>query len=224
MYITPLYKDLQKNSNPGLALRMKKYMLDQFEFFGIQSPLRKEIVRNFISEYGFPEENEIEKIINDLWNKDERECQYIAMFILNRFAKKAPKERIDLYEDLILRKSWWDTVDGIAPSMVGVHFKNYPELLKPYIEKWMDSGNIWLQRSCLLFQLKYKMELDTELLNSYILRLNQSKEFFIRKAIGWMLREYSKVNPDWVKEYIEKTPMSPLSSREGLKWVNRKTK
>ncbi len=222
MYLSQLYKELENKSNPELAIHMKKYMLNQFGFYGIQSPLRKEIIRTFIKENGLPDVNELEAIINNLWDKDERECQYLALFILQKFLNKAPEERIDLYEDLILRKSWWDTVDGIAPNLVGIHFQNYPELLMPYTNKWMGSGNIWLQRSCILFQLKYKEELDTELLNSFILQLNQSKEFFIRKAIGWILREYSKTNPEWVKDYINKTPMSTLSSREALKWLNKK--
>jgi 3-methyladenine DNA glycosylase AlkD len=222
-YLNPLYRKLEQNRNPELAVRMKKYMLNQFEFYGIQSPARKEIVREFLKNNGLPEKNDFLQVISDLWNKEGRECQYIALFILDKLSRKADKEIIDLYEDLICRKSWWDTVDGIAPSLVGTHFRLYPDLLTPYTNKWMESGNIWLQRSCILFQLKYKSEVDTELLDSFILQLNESSEFFIRKAIGWMLREYSKTNPGWVKTYIQKTPMAPLSKREGLKWLNRKT-
>ncbi len=86
----------------------------------------------------------------------------------------------------------------------------------------MDSGNMWLQRTALLFQLKYKKATDTKLLTDYILKLQGSKEFFINKAIGWILREYSKTESDWVIEFVKKHQLAPLSHKEALKWLNRK--
>ena len=107
---------------------------------------------------------------------------------------------------MILNKSWWDTVDYIASNLVGVHFQKYPDLMYPVTEKWMNSGNIWLQRTSLLFQLKYKKKTDVMLMTNYIQQLQGSKEFFINKAIGWILREYSKTDGDWVRDYVE-TPI-----------------
>jgi 3-methyladenine DNA glycosylase AlkD len=98
----------------------------------------------------------------------------------------------------------------------------FTSLLKhqdPVTAKWMDSGNMWLQRSALLFQLRYKQQTDEKLLFRYITELTASKEFFIRKAIGWTLREYSKTKPDQVQQFVAKTPMAPLSKKEALRII-----
>ena len=141
----------------------------------------------------------------------------------NELAKKAEKERIDLYEFMLLNKSWWDTVDFIASNLVGVHFQKYPDLIYPVTEKWMNSGNIWLQRTSLLFQLKYRQKTDVKLMSDYIQRLQGSKEFFINKAIGWILREYSKTDAEWIKKFVGNHQLAPLSKREALKWLERKS-
>ncbi len=96
---------------------------------------------------------------------------------------------------MITNKSWWDSIDFIAINLVGEYFKIYPCQIATYVDKWLKSGNIWLQYSAILFQLKYKQNLDTEMLSYVINNLLGSKEFFINKAIGWILREYGKSNP-----------------------------
>jgi len=220
-YIVPLSKAFEKNRNEENAYFMKKYMKGQYEYFGIKSPERREIMRDFLKENGLPSVHELNEITMEFWNLPEREYQYVIMDILGKMAKKAEIDRIDLYEYLVENKSWWDTVDYIASNLVGVHFQKYPELIKPYTVKWLDSGNMWLQRTALLFQLKYKKSTDTNLLTEYILSLQGSKEFFINKAIGWILREYSKTNAEWVVEFVKKHQLAPLSHREALKWLNR---
>ena len=125
-------------------------------------------------------------------------------------------------EFMIINKSWWDTVDMIASHLVGTHFKRFPGLIPAYTEKWMASGNFWLQRTALLFQLKYKKETDVELMSDLIKRLAGEKEFFIRKAIGWVLREYSKTDPEIVINFVENQQLSNLSRTEALKVNNRK--
>ena len=145
-----------------------------------------------------------------------------AMEFLGKSAKKETENIINLYEFMITTKSWWDTVDYIASNLVGVYFSNYPNHINSITTKWMASNNIWLQRTCLLFQLKYKSKLDTELLNSFIVQLAQSKEFFIQKAIGWILREYSKTNTQFVIDYVSNNNLMPLSNREALLWMNKK--
>jgi len=124
---------------------------------------------------------------------------------------------MSLFEYMVTHKSWWDTIDFIAVKLMGAYFKMYPEEIEVYIEKWLKSNNIWLQRCALLFQLKYKEGLDTNLLKYVINSLLGSKEFFINKAIGWVLREYSRTNPKWVREFVDKTELNPLSRREALR-------
>jgi 3-methyladenine DNA glycosylase AlkD len=152
-----------------------------------------------------------------LWEQPEREFQYFAMEMVEKFRKKAPAGMIGTYELMILGKSWWDTVDFIAAVLVGGHFRRFPEMVAPYTGKWMASGNIWLQRTALLFQLKYKKETDFGLLATFITFLAGSREFFIRKAIGWALREYSKTDPQRVKAFVTATPLAPLSRKEALR-------
>jgi 3-methyladenine DNA glycosylase AlkD len=146
------------------------------------------------------------------------------MNLINKFIKKMDKKYIDFLENLILKKSWWDTVDYLSAKFVGYVFKKNPELINPYTEKWMKSGNIWLHRSALLFQLKYKADTDEKLLYKYCIELSGSKEFFIRKAIGWTLREYSKTNPESVIKFIKTSELSNLSIKEGLKYINTQVK
>jgi 3-methyladenine DNA glycosylase AlkD len=105
---------------------------------------------------------------------------------------------------------------------VGVHFKRYPRVKKKYLAKWRKSDNFWLRRSAILFQLNYKQETDFELLCEIIRENLGSKEFFINKAIGWALRQYTRVDPDAVRKCVAETPLHPLSAREALKWLEKR--
>ena len=118
---------------------------------------------------------------------------------------------------MVTHNSWWDTVDIIAVKLIGEYFKKYPEEIKPAVKRWLDSRNIWLQRCAILFQLHYKKAIDTEMLTQVIHSLLGSKEFFINKAIGWILREYGKTNPEWVLDFVDKTELHPLSKREAIR-------
>jgi len=218
-YIIPLQKAFIAAANAKEAPAMKKYMKNKFEFFGIKSPLRKEIYKNHKNEFGLLPDENFEQIVRWCWAQPQREYQYFAMEFLGRQKKKANIEIIDLYEFLITEKSWWDTIDFIAAHLVGSYFEKFPEQIKPITTKWMKSENFWLQRSCLLFQLKYKEQTDKELLTNFIKQLLGSNEFFINKAIGWALREYSKTNPRFVVVFVSNNPLSGLSRRVALKWM-----
>ena len=122
-------------------------------------------------------------------------------------------------EYCIVHKSWWDSVDHLAGYCLGPYFKLFPHQLPAVTDRWNESDNMWLQRSSIMFQKAYKKETDVALLKKYILHCKDSKEFFIRKAIGWALREYSKTDPDWVIKFVERHPLSPLSKREALKRI-----
>ena len=139
--------------------------------------------------------------------------------MLRKFSKKLYEDFIGLFEHLIVTKSWWDSMDGIASWCVGEHFKRFPKLIKPFTEKWMKSKNMWLQRTVILFQLGYKDKTDVNLLFKNIQKLMDSKEFFIRKAIGWALREYSKTDAQAVMNFVENNEIASLSKREALKWL-----
>ena len=216
-YIKPLVKIYATNADKANALPMKKYMRDQFEFHGIKMSLRRSLSKTFIKKYGLPDKIELSQVVKKLWKLPQREYQYFAMELIEKYSKQFDKKDLRLIEYIITTKSWWDTVDFIAARLAGNFFKKFPELIEPETQKWIRSGNIWLQRSAILFQLKYKSETDTKLLFGYINKLSGSKEFFIRKAIGWTLREYSKTNPGAVIEFVKNNELSPLSKKEALK-------
>ena len=198
---------------------MSAYMKNKFEYLGIKSPERKVLGKPFLIKSALPPVDKLWTIMQELWDLPEREFQYFAMELFSKYNKEPEKNWIDHFEFMITQKSWWDTVDFIAGSLVGNYFKMFPEMIKPITDKWMASQNLWLQRSCLIFQLKYKNEVDTELLASFIIPLSVSKEFFITKAIGWSLRQYSKFNAEWVLNFVNKTPLQPLSKREALRII-----
>ena len=225
-YLVPLKDSFFKNANATHAAGMKKYMRNQFDFIGLKAPIRRELGRQFIKEHGLPGVDSIVDIIKELWNRKEREFQFFAMDLLSKFKKKTDASAINLYEFLITNKSWWDTVDFIAASLAADHFIRFPEQIMPRTQKWMVSGHMWLQRSALLFQLKYKKATNFHLLSDYIIQLMDSEEFFIRKAIGWTLREFSKTDPGSVIDFVDtyEEQLSGLSKREALKVIERNNK
>jgi 3-methyladenine DNA glycosylase AlkD len=221
-YLRPLIEQFEANRDPDRAGYMKKYLKDQFEFYGIGTPARRAMLSAHIKDHGLPERSEIEKVSRNLWEMDERECQFTAVDMLKRMKKKLEPGDLSLLEYLIVTKSWWDTVDGIAGWLAGELFKRHPEMIVPTTGRWMESGNIWMQRSCLLFQLSYKKDTDLDLLFGFIGELSGHKSFWIRKAIGWVLREYSKTDPGTVQAYVDAHPeLSGLSKREALKVIKR---
>ncbi|RUQ31454.1 DNA alkylation repair protein [Peribacillus cavernae] len=198
---------------------MQKYMKDLFLFLGIKSPLRKELTKEFFLESGILKKDFQPGFVTMLWKKREREYQYVALDYLERSLKKLQKKDLFLMKELIITKSWWDTVDMLASKPVGKIAEDHPEVIIEEIEDWSVCDNLWLRRTSILFQLKYKESTDENLLYKYILRNADSKEFFIQKSIGWSLREYSKTNPESVREFIASNPLARLSVREGSKYL-----
>jgi 3-methyladenine DNA glycosylase AlkD len=213
--LTKLYEDHRNEEN---AVPMKKYMKDHFPFLGMKSPLRKELERQFFKETEILKEPFCKDFVIGLWEKNEREYQYTAITYIGKFLKKLQKDDLLFLEDLITTKSWWDSVDSIAP-LVGELVKKFPEVVEETINHWSVHENMWLKRTSILFQLKYKDQTNEKILFQYILENADSKEFFIQKAIGWALREYSKTNRESVKRFIEGNQLAPLSVREGSKYL-----
>ncbi len=219
-FIQTLELELKRNANRKIAKEQKAYMRNQFEFYGIKTPLRREIQKPFLAKSYLPPKTDLEEIVKTLWNKPQREYQFIAQELVYKYTQQFDKNDIALIEFMVTHKSWWDTVDYIAVKLIGTYFIRFPEQLDSYIDRWMASGNIWLQRCCLLYQLKSKDNMDTQRLQYIIQKLLGSKEFFINKAIGWVLREYSKSNPKWVRDFTENNDLANLSRREALRLMD----
>jgi len=217
--ILEIYKEA---ANPKLAEGMRAYMKNRFDFFGIQTPVRRGISKSILHECKSLSKSETIALAKKLWKRPERECHYLAQELLcQNIRKNIELEDIEWMEYFVLNNSWWDTVDVVAPKLMALYFKNFPKERKRKIKEWIASKNTWLIRSAILFQLKYKEETDVELLFDTILKTCHTKEFFINKAIGWILRENAKREPELIYDFIEenKSLLAPLSVREGLKHV-----
>jgi 3-methyladenine DNA glycosylase AlkD len=215
---------LTAQADPAKAVPMKRYMRDQFEYLGIKSPQMTELLKGFHARNGLPDVLELDTVVRELWSLPQREFQYTATGLIRRLEKQLPGSFIETLEYLLVTKSWWDTVDTISGGPLGVHFKLYPKIRQKYVARWRKSDNFWLRRATLLFQLNYKAETDFDLLKDLIRDNLGSKEFFINKAIGWSLRQYSRIDEQGVRDFVASTPLSNLSAHEALSWLeNRDT-
>jgi 3-methyladenine DNA glycosylase AlkD len=213
-YFAELRNTFEKHANPYTAAGAKAYMRNLSEYYGLTSPLRRKLTKEFIAKSGYPPYEQLEEMVHYTWQQPQREWQYVALEIVEKFVIKADQSLLDLAEWMITNKSWWD--------IAGALFKRYPEIKMQYIEKWMQSGNLWLQRSCLLHQLCDNKTADRALLFNLCERMADHPDFFIRKAIGWSLRQYSKTFPEAVIDFVSSHKLSNLSRKEALKVINRK--
>lgn len=221
-YLVALKKHYEAASNVDNAFDMRAYMKDHFVFYGIKAEERKDIFRAFVLSEELPELEDLQEIVIDAWRLPQREYQYFAMELSKKFVKDLEKSHLKMIEHMITERSWWDTVDFISANLAGPFFKLYPDLKENTIQKWVSSRNMWLNRAAILFQLRYKDSTDVDLLFNNIEKFKGSKEFFIQKAIGWSLREYSKTNAQVVKDFVAEAELVGLSKKEALKRVEAK--
>ncbi len=216
-YISELEKIFLENANEERAKQQAAYMKGKFAYYGLTSPRRRQLQKPFFAKQFLPTKEVAFQITKELWLKPQREFHYFSQELISKYQKQVDKKDIVFFEWMITHNSWWDTIDFIAPNLVGNYFNEFPVQRKTIIDKWLQSNNIWLQRSCLLFQLKYKTNTDSNFLSYCIENLIGSKEFFINKAIGWILRQYSRTDANWVIDFVENHPdMANLSQKEAL--------
>jgi 3-methyladenine DNA glycosylase AlkD len=218
-FIVSLGRAFKAAADPSNAVSQKAYMRDQFEFFGLKADIRRQITNDHFRNMEISDHDMLETVVKGMWALPQREYQYAAQELMVHHKKIWTRETIGLIEYCITHKSWWDTVDYLNSYGSGMYFQKFPESTGSITSGWNKSDNIWLNRSSLLFQLKYKKKTDVKLLGRYIKGLSSSKEFFIQKAIGWVLREYSKTNAAWVRDFIRDNKLSALSIKEGSKYL-----
>jgi 3-methyladenine DNA glycosylase AlkD len=217
-YLMPLQDQMYAVASRDMAKPMEKYMKNLFPYLGVKAPLRKTIYKAFIKN-NLPTAIAWEEEVRYLWSLPEREFQYTAIELCWACRKMWNERTIDFFIELIKDKSWWDSVDAIASILVGHYFTIYPQKIDKYIISWSKDEHLWVRRTSIIFQLKYGVKTDWELLQRCIHNNLNSKEFFINKAIGWALRQYAKTNPSEVKELVLHTNLSNLSKREALKHI-----
>ena len=202
---------------------MRKYMRDQFDFLGIPTPVRTTLDREITAGVDPPDETELTRVAEACWALPHREYQYFACGYLRKHIRVAGAGFIDVAARLITSKAWWDTVDALATRTVGPLVRAHPGLVAT-MDRWIDHDDMWLARTALIHQLTYKRDTDVERLFRYCRRRADDREFFIRKAIGWSLRELTKSDPERVHTFLADMgdDLSPLSRKEALKWLERR--
>lgn len=200
-------------TDPAKAGPMAAYMKHHFAFLGIKSPERRVATRGLIRD----QRDAVIECAEALWALPHREYQYVACDLLERHAKALPAPALPRVLKLVTAKSWWDTVDALA-KVVGTLAQNEPKLV-PRVEKLATHENMWLRRIAILHQLGYGAGTDVERLTRICLANAADPEFFIRKAIGWALREYAHHDPDAVRGILKQhgARLSALTKREAAK-------
>lgn len=217
-FIEQLTDVLGKSSNADNAFHMSKYMRGKFPFYGIKTTERRHILKQAIANNKEELAANIREITFELYSFPQRELHLCATELFEKFLrKKYLPEDIVLIEKLITTNSWWDTVDFISKQILGQYLLQYPEAVNDTISKFSKADNIWLNRSTIIFQLGYKQKTDEKLLFQQCEIHKNSDEFFIQKAIGWSLREYAKISPQSVLNFVNSTSLKPLSHREAIR-------
>ena len=205
-------------ADPGRAVAMAAYMRDQFPFLGIPSPTQKALTREVLAGLGRPAEPDLAAVALACWERPEREYQYFACGLLRRHARLCGPEFIDTARHLLVTRSWWDTVDSLAAHLVGPLVAHHPRLVAT-TDAWLTGGDRWLVRTAILHQLTFKEATDASRLFRYCTAQAGNPDFFVRKAIGWALREYAKTDPAAVRTFVNAhhSRLAALSVREALK-------
>ena len=220
-FFTLLQNRLREAGDPEIATGQAAYMRDQFEFYGVKTPERNALLRELVREMPVPDwGGPLEDLVHRAFDEPQRELHYSALWLIERTQKNSGPAAIELLEELIGTNSWWDTVDWLA-KLVGNHFTRFPDQTARVTERWMASGELWLQRVAIIFQLRYKAKTDVERMFRYIRQVADSREFFLQKAAGWALRQHAKTDPEVIADFLAKENLPALTRREAQKQLTR---
>ncbi len=218
-YVDIVKSQYEKQGDPDTAIQQSKYMKGLFPFYGLKAPAWTAILKDIFRKHGIFEGELLFDFVRLCFDEECREMHYTGLQMLEKKVKKLQEADIEFLEECALTNSWWDTVDWVN-KFVGIHFRRFPGLQYTVVETWIESDSIWLQRLATIHQLTYKEDVYWPLLQRMILRRIDSREFFVQKAQGWALRQYSKFNSDAVRRFIEDHPeLSALARREGGKYL-----
>jgi len=214
--ITELRHDLSSVADPDRRTAMSTYMKHRFVFLGVGAVVRKAASRSFVTAGTGLTSDELFDAADACWDEPEREFQYVGADLLRRHSSRL--DGLTRVERLIRSKSWWDTVDALAAHVVGPIARNDPGQVST-LDTWIDDDEIWVARTAILFQLGAGDATDRDRLFGYVDRRCDDTEFFIRKACGWALRQYARLEPDAVRDFVDSRGdrLSGLTRREALK-------
>lgn len=198
---------------------MQAYMKTSMPFYGVSSPVRRLVARRLRDEFPPATTAEHRAQVEDLWALAHREEKYLAIDLAQSYLRFITFDQLGLYERMVREGAWWDFVDEIAAHLVGRVVLDDREQMRPILEQWIDDTDLWIRRTAILSQLLHKERTDAAMLFDFCLRRAGDKEFFIRKAIGWALRQYARTDPEAVREFVasHSDSLSGLSIREATK-------
>lgn len=221
--IKTVQSHFKRLADPQKAVEMAAYMKTDMPFYGIQKPDRLPVYREIRKQFRPNDAKQYKKYVTALWNLPHREEKYAALEFARFFPEFVTSHSMPMYEELIRSGAWWDFVDVIAIDLVGTVLLNERGTTRDTIEEWIEDDDMWIRRTAIISHNHHKTNTDWRQLSKHCLLRSSEKEFFIRKAIGWALREYSYTDPKKVKDFLLKneSKLSPLSFKEGAKQLVR---
>lgn len=218
MDIDALRAALEAAADDERAESMARYMRDQFTFLGVPAPVLRQLAKPTLAAGRGATGDELVAFADRCWAQPEREFHYVGALMLRRWVGSLEPRHLDDLRRFITTRSWWDTVDSLAAWSVGPLVRANPELVET-MDRWITDENLWLARTAILHQLSYKADTDGDRLFRYAGIRATDAEFFIRKAIGWALRQYARQEPERVRNWVEanRDRLSGLTVREALK-------
>ena len=204
------------------AAAMAAYLKTDMPFYGVKKPARAPVFKGLIREFPPAGRADYRRRVLALWEQPHREEKYFAIGYAGAFPRYVTIGSVPLYRRMIVEGAWWDLVDGVAADLVGRVLAADRDRLSLRLDRWIDDPDMWLRRTAIIAQLRHKTGTDEARLFDYCLRRAHEKEFFIRKAIGWALREYAKTAPDAVRSFVldHRDAWSGLSYREATKHLD----
>ncbi|MGX7828747.1 DNA alkylation repair protein [Actinokineospora sp. 24-640] len=207
--------------DPARAAEMRRYMKSEMPMHGVQKPTRAAVVKALVAEHPFTSRPEWTAAVADLWRgATHREERYVALDLAGerRYARWQAPDLLPLYEEFVVTGAWWDFVDELASKRIGSLLLDHRAELTPVMWTWASDPDRWKRRTAVICQLHHKTATDTNLLTHAVESNVDDQDFFLRKGIGWALRQHARVDPGWVRDFVDTHPaLSPLSRREALK-------
>jgi 3-methyladenine DNA glycosylase AlkD len=208
--------------DPDAAEAMRAYMKSEMPFRGVAKPARERLLKALVAAHPLDDAAELRDAADALWTGARyREERYLALGLVGhrRYAGRVePPWAGTVLRRWIVTGAWWDFTDEIANRHVGRLLRAHPDELTPLVRGWIGDADRWLRRTSVICQLGSGPATDLALLTDAIEGNQHDRDFFLRKAIGWALRQHARVDPDWVRRFVAGHPdLSPLSKREALK-------
>lgn len=219
--VTSVQEALTAYANPDKAREMQAYMKTEMPFYGVQKAGRIPIMRRIGKEFRPHDRDEYEALVLALWHLPHREEKYLAQGVATSFREFIVPDSLPIYEEFIVDGAWWDFVDETATHMIRELVLDFPEDVWPAVDRWNEDDDMWLRRASIICQIGAKERTDRDRLFAFCAARMHEVEFFIRKAIGWALREYAKSDPDAVARFVveHREMLSGLSFREATKHI-----